>query len=67
MPGGKFSVPAEKVKPDLEKAVKATLGFVRNFFSEVRDKDVALRVYIRSEYVGVWENGKLTLKAEAPK
>jgi hypothetical protein len=56
----------EKVKPDLEKAVKATLGFVRNFFSEIRDKDIGLRVYLHSEYVGIWENGKLTLKVEQP-
>jgi hypothetical protein len=66
LPGGKFSAPVEKVKPDLEKAVKATMGFVRNFFSEVRDKDVSLRVYINSEYAGVWEDGKLTLKVEQP-
>ncbi len=65
-PGGKFTVPAEKVKPSIGNAVDLTMRFVRNFFSEVRDKDVSMRVYINSELVGVWENGALTLNAEKP-
>jgi hypothetical protein len=59
--GGKFSAPAEKVRPELEKAVEATMRFVRSFFSEVRDEDVSMRIYIHSENVGKWEGGKLTL------
>ncbi|HTE21227.1 MAG TPA: hypothetical protein VK689_22920 [Armatimonadota bacterium] len=62
--GGKFSAPVSKVKPDLQKAVDGTMKFVRNFFSEVRDKDVQLRLFINSESVGAYENGKLTLNAE---
>jgi len=64
--GGKFTAPLAQVKPDLEKAVDSTLKFVRGFFGEVRDRDISLRVFIRSENVGVWENGKLTLNAEKP-
>lgn len=63
-PGGKFTVPAEKVKPDLQKAVETNMRFVRSFFSEVRDKDVTVQVFINSERVGTWENGQLTLEAE---
>jgi len=63
-PGGKFTAPVETVKPDVEKAVQQTMRFTRNFFSEVSDKDVSLRVFISSEFVGVWENGKLTLNVE---
>jgi hypothetical protein len=65
-PGGKFTAPVEKVKPDIEKAATLTIRFVRNFFSEVRDKDLTMRVFINSEGVGVWEDGKLTLYAERP-
>jgi len=65
-PGGKFAAPLETVKPDLEKAVAATMRFVRQFFSEVRDANVQLRVFVRSESVGVWEAGRLTLNAEKP-
>lgn len=61
---GKFTAPVEKVKPDIEKAVDANVRFMRNFFSEVRDKDVSIQVFISSERVGTWEDGKLTLNAE---
>jgi hypothetical protein len=64
LPGGKFSVPVEKVKPDLQKAIDASMRFVKNFFPEIEDKDVSMRLYLRSERIGVWENGKLTLEAE---
>lgn len=63
-PGGKLTVPAEKVKPEIQKAVDLTLRFVRNFFSEVRDKDVTVQVFINSERVGAWQDGQLTLTAE---
>lgn len=63
-PGGKFTAPVEKVKPDLQKATDVTMRFVRNFFSEVQDKDVTMQVFINSERVGVWEKGRLTLIAE---
>ena len=65
-PGGKFTVPAEKVKPDIQKAVDLTMRFVRNFFSEVRDENVVIQVFINSERVGVWQNDRLTLTAEKP-
>lgn len=65
-PGGKFAAPVETVKPELEKAVAATMRFVRQFFGEVRDASVSMRVFIRSESVGAWEGGKLTLNAEKP-
>lgn len=61
---GKFTGSVEKAKPDLQKALDATMRFVRNFFSEVRDKDVTIRLFINSESVGVWEGGKLTLEGE---
>jgi hypothetical protein len=63
-PGGKFTAPPEKVKPDLQKAVDGTMRFVRHFFSEVRDQDVSIQLFINSESVGVWEQGKLTLNVE---
>lgn len=63
-PGGRFSAPVEKVKPDLEKAVEKTLRFTRSFFGEVRDPDISLRLFINSEFVGAFEGGKLSLKAE---
>lgn len=63
-PGGKFNVPAEKVKPDLQKAIDASMRFVKNFYPEIEDKDVSMRLYLRSERIGVWENGKLALEAE---
>jgi hypothetical protein len=59
--GGTFTVPAAKVKPDLLKAVEASMRFTRNFFPEVKDKDVTIRIYIRSESVGTWTDGKLAL------
>lgn len=62
--GGTFTVPAAKVKPDLLKAVDASMRFTRNFFPEVKDKDVNIRLYIRSESVGAWTDGKLTLNGE---
>jgi hypothetical protein len=61
---GKFSVPAAQVTPDLDKAVDSTMRFVRRFFSEVRDKDVTMQVFIRSEHVAEWSDGKLKLLAE---
>jgi hypothetical protein len=64
--GGKFNAPVDKVKPDIQKAADLTVKFVRNFFSEVHDKSISLRIFINSEGVGVWENGKLTLHAEKP-
>jgi hypothetical protein len=65
-PGGTFSAPPEKVKPDLEKAIAASMRFARNFFPEVADKDVSIRLFIYSERVGTWENGKLLLNGEKP-
>jgi hypothetical protein len=62
--GGKFTAPVEKVKPDIQKAVDANLSFIRAFFPEVQDKDMSIQIYIKSEGVGMWENGALTLKAE---
>jgi len=62
--GGKFSAPPDVVKQDLQKTVDATLRFVRSFFSEVKDKDVTVRIYIKSENVGLWEGGKLSLVSE---
>jgi hypothetical protein len=64
--GGKFNAPVDKVKPDIQRATDATIRFVRNFFSEVRDKDVTLRLYLNSEAIGTWTNGKLLLDAEKP-
>ena len=64
--GGTFTVPAEKVKPDLLKAVDASMRFTRNFFPEIRDKDVTIRLYIHSESVGTWTDGKLALNGEKP-
>lgn len=63
-PGGKFTAPVEKVKPPIQKAVDTNMRLVRTFFSEVRDKDVTVQVFINSERVGTWENGRLTLLAE---
>lgn len=60
--GGKFNAPAEQVKPDLQKAIDATLRFTRNFFSEVRDKDVTIQLYLNSENAGTWTDGTLKLK-----
>lgn len=62
--GGKFSGPPEKVKTDLQKAIDSTMKLVRSFFPEVRDKDLSMRVYINSESVGTWEEGKLALTGE---
>jgi hypothetical protein len=62
---GKLTGTPEQVKPDLQKAVDVTMRFVRNFFAEVRNQDVALRVYVNSQNVGSWEQGKLTLNSEA--
>lgn len=64
--GGKFNVPADQVKPDFQQAIDATLRFVRSFFPEVRDKDVSIRLYVKSASIGTWEGGKLTLNAEKP-
>jgi hypothetical protein len=64
-PGGKFSAPPEKVKPDIQKAVDASLRFVRSFIPEAQDKDISLRLFIRSESVGSWEAGRLTLNARS--
>ncbi|HEU4754159.1 MAG TPA: hypothetical protein VFU47_13700 [Armatimonadota bacterium] len=61
---GKFSAPPATVRPDLQQAVDVTMRFVRNFFPEVRDQDVTIRLFIRSENVGAWEAGKLTLSGE---
>ena len=61
---GKFSAPAAQVTPDLAKAVDSTMKFVRRFFSEVRDKDVSMQIYIRSEHVGEWQDGKIKLAGE---
>jgi hypothetical protein len=66
LPGGKFSAPVEVVKPDIQKAVDLTIRFARQFFSEVRNENILMRVFINSESVGVWENGKLTLNVEKP-
>lgn len=64
--GGKFSAPAATVKPELEKAITESLRLVRAFFSEVKDENLNIRVYVRSENVGVWQGGKLTLNGEKP-
>lgn len=62
--GGKFSGPPAQVKADLQKAIDATMRLVRSFFPEVRDKDLAMRLYINSENIGNWDDGKLTLVGE---
>jgi hypothetical protein len=62
--GGKFSGPPERVKADLQKAIDATMRLVRSFFPEVRDKDLSLQLYMNSERVGSWDEGKLTLVGE---
>lgn len=62
--GGKFTAPAETVKQDLQKTIDSTLRFVRSFFPEIRDKDLTVRLYIKSESIGAWEAGKLTLTSE---
>jgi len=64
--GGKFTVPAARVKPDLEKAVAAARQLVRSHFQELQDKDLAIIVHIRGERVGLWNEGKLSLEAEKP-
>jgi hypothetical protein len=64
--GGKFSAPPATVKPELEKAIAESVRFVRAFFPEVKDDNLHMRVYVRSENVGVWEGGKLTLNGEKP-
>ena len=65
-PGGRFTAPPDRVKPDLQKAVDTTVRFVRNFFPEVRNESVQIRLYIKSESIGAWEGGKLTLNVEKP-
>ena len=62
--GGKFSAPAEKVKPDLTKAIDASLRLLRSFIPEARNKDIQVRLYINSESVGAWTDGKLVLNSE---
>jgi hypothetical protein len=62
--GGKFRVPAEQVKPDLEAALVESVKFVRAFFREVRDEHLEIRVYVNSESVGTWSGGKLLLNDE---
>lgn len=61
---GKFSAPSATVKPELEKAIAESVRFVRAFFSEVKDENLLIRVYIRSESIGTWTEGKLTLNSE---
>jgi hypothetical protein len=61
---GKFSAPADQVKPDLQKAIDTTMKLVRSFFPEAQNKDVSVRLYINSESVGKWEAGKLLLNGE---
>jgi hypothetical protein len=63
---GKFSAPPEKVKADLMKAISESVLLVRRFFPEVKDENLYTRVYIRSESVAVWEDGKLLLNSEKP-
>lgn len=62
--GGKFSGPPDRVKADLQKAIDATMRLVRSFFPEVRDKDLSLQLYLNSERIGSWDDGKLTLVGE---
>jgi hypothetical protein len=62
--GGKFSAPAATVKPDLQETVDTTMRFLRNFFPEVKDQDVTIRLFIHSERVGDWTGGKLLLTGE---
>jgi len=61
---GKFSGPPERVKADLQKAIDSTMRLVRSFFPEIRDKDLSMRLYINSESIGTWEEGKLNLAGE---
>lgn len=61
---GKFTAPADRVKPDLQKAIDSTMRLVRSFFPEVKDKDLSMRLYINSESIGTWGDGKLTLVGE---
>ena len=63
--GGKFNAPAAKVQPDVEKAVAASLRSLRAFFPEVRDQDVTVRLFMKSEPIGMWEGGTLKLTAFA--
>lgn len=64
--GGKFTASPEVVKPELQKAIDAVMRSARNFFPEMQDKDVTLRLFVKSEMVGVWQGGKLTLSSEQP-
>lgn len=59
--GGKLVGPQEKAKPDLEKAVAATMALVRAFFPEVADKDVRIQLFLNSESIGIWQGGELTV------
>lgn len=63
-PGGKFNAPPDTVRPDLQKAVDATMRFVRSFYPEVKDQNILLRLYMHSESIGLWEDGKLLLNGE---
>lgn len=64
--GGKLVGPPEKSKAEIEKTVSLTMKFVRNFFSEVKDEDAAIRVFVDSASIGIWEHGVFTLNSEKP-
>jgi len=63
---GKWTLPPDRVKADLQKAVDATMSLVRAFFPEVADKNVTVQLYLKSERIGTWQEGALTLTAEKP-
>lgn len=61
---GRFAAPLDRVRPDLQQAVDFTLKYTRNFFPEIKDGDITIALHIRSERVGVWENGKLSFTVD---
>jgi hypothetical protein len=59
--GGRFNIPDEEAAGVVGRAVGETLRFVRIFFPEVQDENLAVQVHVNSERVGLWRDGELTL------
>jgi len=58
---GKFSGDLKQVKADLGAAIDQGLKTVRQYFPEIRDRDIGMVLFINSESAGIWDAGKLTL------
>lgn len=58
---GKFSGDQKRVEKDISAAIDTAIKTTKQYFPEVKDKDIALLLFMNSEIAGQWDGGKLGL------